>query len=205
MTLAAFLAVAAAHLLAAISPGPSFVLSVRTAASEGLRSAVGLAVGFGLCAAVWAVAALVGLSVLFELAPILFTVLKVVGGLFLVWIAVAMWRHAPEPMPTPEPGATPRGFGSAVRLGFLAMVANPKPAVFFGAVFVGLVPGDATATAKALVILNVFLVETAWYVAVARIFSLARARRGYARWKTALDRTLGAALGALGVRLAVLP
>ena len=202
MTLLAFVSVALVHLLAAISPGPSFVLAIRTAVSEGFRPATGLALGFGIGAAIWASLALVGLSLLFEIVPLLFTMLKLAGALFLIWIAVAMWRHAPDPMPAPSEHA-PRGLGSAIRLGVVTMFANPKPAVFFGAVFLGFVPAEATVPAKAIIVFNIFWVEAAWYILVARLFSLPAARAGYARFKTKIDRTLGLALGALGVRLAL--
>ncbi|WGH78762.1 LysE family transporter [Jannaschia ovalis] len=203
MSALAFVTLALAHLLAAISPGPSFVLSVKTAAAEGYRPALGLALGFGLAATIWAGAALLGLSLLFEIAPLLFTALKFLGAAFLVWLAVRMWRHAPDPIPAAEAGP-PRGMRSAIRLGTLAMLANPKPAIFFGAIFVGLVPATSTPAEKALVLFNIFWVEAAWYILVARLFSLPRARAAYGRFKTALDRSLGVALGALGVRL-VLP
>ena len=202
MTLAAFATVAFVHLLAAISPGPSFVLSVRTAAGEGFRPAFGLALGFGVGAAIWAAGALAGLSVLFEAAPMLFAALRIVGALFLIWLAVAMWRHAPEPMPRPGTQA-PRGFASAARLGIVTMFANPKAAIFFSAVFLGFVPAAAGPADKAVVVLNVLWVEAAWYVLVARAFSLPRPRAAYARWKTVLDRVLGVALGALGLRIAL--
>ncbi len=65
MTLTVFLSILSIHLIAAMSPGPSFVVSVRTAASEGFRPAFGLAVAFGLGAVIWALAAMSGLSVLF--------------------------------------------------------------------------------------------------------------------------------------------
>jgi threonine/homoserine/homoserine lactone efflux protein len=202
MTVLAFATVALVHLLAAISPGPSFVLSVKTAAVEGFAPALGLAIGFGLGAAIWAVAALVGLSVLFELVPVLFTALKLAGAAFLLWLAISMWRRAPDPMPGPG-AAVPPSLPGAMRLGILAMFANPKPAVFFGAVFLGFVPAEASWLAKAVIVVNVFWVEAAWYILVARVFSLPRARAGYARFKTVLDRTLGVALGALGIRLAL--
>ena len=202
MTPAAFLGVALAHLLAAISPGPSFVLSVRTAAADGFRTAAFLALGFGIGATVWAAAALLGLAVLFQIAPPLFTGLKVAGGLFLVWIAWNLWRHAPEPMPEVTPGAAPRGAWSALRLGTLSMLANPKPAIFFGAVFVGLIPAGATLGDKAIVLANILWVEAAWYLVVARVFSLPKARAGYARIKTAADRAFGGALAALGIGVA---
>ena len=202
MTAAAFLGVALVHLMAAISPGPSFVLSVRTAAAEGFRVAAALALGFGIGASIWAAAALLGLALVFEMAPVLLTGLKVAGGLFLVWIAVQMFRHANEPMPTVAPDAPPRGTWAAVRLGTLAMLANPKPAIFFGAVFVGLIPQTAAAADKLIVLLNILWVETLWYAVVAWLFSLPRARAAYARWKAALDRSFGTALGGLGIAVA---
>jgi threonine/homoserine/homoserine lactone efflux protein len=203
MTLAAFLSVALIHLVAAISPGPAFVLAVRTAATEGFRVAAALALGFGIGAALWAAAALLGLALLFSLVPPLFTALKVVGGLFLLYVAVQMWRHAREPMPVADPGAAPRGALAAVRLGALAMLANPKPAVFFGAVFVGLVPVEASGAERAVVIANILWVEAAWYVVVAWAFSRGWARAAYARAKTGLDRAMGGLIGALGARIAI--
>ena len=202
MTPLAFATVAFAHLLAAMSPGPSFVLSVRTASSEGLRPALALAAGFGLGAALWATAALLGLAVLFEAAPWLLVGLKVVGGAYLVWIAWQLWRHAREPMPMVEPGAAPRGMVAAGRQGLLTQLANPKVSIFFGAVFVGIVPADATLGGKLLLLLNIFTVETLWYVLVAGLFSTPRARAGYARWKAALDRAFGGLLAAFGALIA---
>ena len=202
MTLLAFATVALAHLLAAMSPGPSFVLSVRTATSEGLRPALALAAGFGLGAAAWAAAALLGLTILFEAAPWVLTALKVGGGAYLVWIAWQLWRHAREPLPEIVPGAAPRGAASAAGRGLLVQLANPKVSIFFGAVFVGIVPADATAQAKLLLLLNIFVVETAWYCLVAGLFSTPRARAAYARWKAALDRAFGGCLAAFGALIA---
>lgn len=203
MTLTIFLTIAAVHLLAAISPGPSFVVSVRTAASEGFRPALGLAIGFGLGAVVWATAALAGLALLFQVVPALYTALKVLGGLFLVWIAIQTWRHARDPMPQIEEGALPTSLAAAVLKGFGVMVANPKPAVFFGAVFVGLVPPETPLPMLGLVMAVIFIDETLWYVLVARLFSLPRPRAIYARMKSGVDRTFGVLLAGLGIRIAL--
>jgi threonine/homoserine/homoserine lactone efflux protein len=203
MTTGVFLAILLIHLAAAISPGPAFVVSVRTAAAEGFRPAAGLALGVGLGSAAWALAALAGLGLLFELAPALLTALKIAGGLFLVWIAVATWRHADDPLPQPEAGALPRGVASAVRLGLLTQLANPKTAVFFGAVFIGLVPPDAPTWSLALLLLAIGIDETLWYLVVARLFSLARARAAYGRAKRWVDRAFGGLMAALGARIAI--
>ncbi|MEM9708799.1 MAG: LysE family transporter [Pseudomonadota bacterium] len=205
MSLGVFLTIAAIHLLAAISPGPSFVVSVKTAASRGFRPAVGLAIGFGLGAVIWATAALAGLALLFQLVPALFLGLKVAGGLFLVWIAVQTWRHAKDPLPQlddRDPAAADSLLTAIIR-GVSVQLANPKPAVFFGAVFVGFVPPDAPLGALALVMAVIFVDETLWYILVARAFSLPKPRAAYSRAKTMIDRIFGAILGALGIQIAL--
>jgi threonine/homoserine/homoserine lactone efflux protein len=203
VTAAAFLSIALIHLMAAISPGPSFVMTVRTAASDGLRTALGVAAGLGVGAVIWALAALFGLHLLFQLAPALLLAFKLAGAAFLLWIALQTWRHAREPLPAPGVAATARGALGGFRLGLLTQLSNPKPAVFFGAVFVGLVPPGSSAAALALLLLVLFVDETLWYALVARVFSLDRARAAYGRAKTAVDRVFGGLIAAFGLKIAI--
>jgi len=202
VTLAAFVSVALIHLVAAMSPGPSFVVCIRTAITQGFGTAVALAVGFGLGAVLWATAALAGLALLFELVPQLFTALKIVGGAFLIWIGIQMWRHAKEPLDMDEAGLKRLSRARAIRHGFLTFAANPKTAVFFGAVFVGLVPVGTPVPMLALLIAVIFLNETLWYIVVARLFSLSHPRALYIRAKTWIDRAFGTLLGFFGLKIA---
>ncbi|OWJ78575.1 MULTISPECIES: LysE family translocator [Haematobacter] len=208
MTLAAFLAVWFVHLLAAISPGPAVLMAARVGLTEGARRGAWLAVGLGLGAVFWATAALFGLAVLFRLAPSLLWALKIGGAAYLIWLAIKMWRHAGDPADmtiapaTAAEGNAPRSPLSAVWLGIATQLANPKPAVFFGAVFVSTIPRGASALSLALVLIAVFLNEALWNAFVARIFSLDRVQRGYAGLKPVIDRTFGAFLVALGIKIA---
>lgn len=202
MTVAAFVAIVLIHLAAAISPGPSFVVAVRTAVSSGFGTATALAFGFGLGAVLWAFAAMAGLALVFELVPALFTALKFVGAGFLMWIAFQMWRHASEPMEMTAKNGKTLSNWQAVRFGFLTFASNPKPAVFFGAVFVGLVPVDTPLTWRIAILVAVFLNETLWYILVARLFSLARARTIYLGLKTTIDRIFSGFLVLLGLKIA---
>ncbi len=202
MTLAAFASIVLIHLLAAISPGPSFVVAVRTAANDGFSTACGLAFGFGIGAVIWAVAAMAGLAVLFELVPVLFASLKIVGAAFLLFIAFMMWKHAKSPLENAT-SAHPKTIKGAIRFGLLTFVTNPKPAIFFGAVFVGLVPMDAPLAWRAAIIFAIFLNETIWYVVVARVFSLPRARAAYINAKVWIDRCFGTLIAAFGLKIAL--
>ena len=202
MTLAAFISFVLIHLAAAVSPGPSFVVSLRTAANDGFAVAAALALGFGLGAVLWAVAAMAGLALLFEVMPVLFTSLKLVGAAFLIFIAFMMWKHASDPLDTAAKPAPMSKWG-AVRFGFATFATNPKSAIFFSAVFVGLVPVDTPLIWRAAIVAAIFVNETLWYLIVARVFSLPKARAAYIHLKATIDRCFGTLIAAFGVKIAL--
>ncbi|MCG6882980.1 MAG: LysE family translocator [Silicimonas sp.] len=203
MTLTAFLAAWLLHLVAAASPGPTILMSARIGVTEGMRTGAFYALGCGIGALVWATAALFGLAVLFQVAPALLIGFKLAGGLFLLWIALQMWRHAPDPVPAPSRDGAPRSDISATRFGLATQLANPKPAIFFGAVFVGTIPPEAPTWTLAALLAAIFVNETVCTAGVARIFSFETSRAAYARLKSSLDRVFGGILGLLGIKIAL--
>lgn len=202
MTLAALAAIYVVHLAAAMSPGPAVLLAARTALREGLMRGTYLSIGIGLGAVIWAIAALFGLALLFKLAPALLTTFKIIGGGYLLYLAFKIWRHAPEPMDTnldvSQTGLSPIGL---VWLGITTQLANPKPALFFGTVFLTFMPADPAVWAYPVVLLIVFVNDTGWNIIVSRIFSLERTRRTYLNLKTAIDRVFGGLLALLSAKL----
>jgi threonine/homoserine/homoserine lactone efflux protein len=198
------------HLLAVISPGPSLLVVARSAIAGSRGRGARVAAGLGLGTLIWSLAALFGLSVLFALAPWLYTGMKIAGAAFLLYVAVMLWRHARTPVPLDgtlaqeSAGAPALAAGplAAVRLGLLTQLANPKVAVFFGSIFVTLLPADPSPGTQAVVIAIVCANEVGWYAGVAYAFGVPRLRRGYARAKAWIDRTCGAFLAFLGLRLA---
>nr|WP_245218444.1 LysE family translocator [Rubellimicrobium aerolatum] len=201
--MAAFAAAWLIHLLAAASPGPAILMSARTGVTEGFRTGAWLALGIGFGAVVWAMAALFGLAAVFHVAPALFRGFKVMGALVLIWMAVQMWRHAPERLDMESRGRPPRGAGSALRLGLVTQLANPKPAVFFGAVFVGTVPPGTSLPWVGALMAMVLANEVFCNLVVARVFSFEGPRRAYARLKTGVDRAFGGVLALLGLKIAL--
>ena len=202
MTLAAFLAVAFLHLMAAVSPGPAVLMSARTGVTEGLRTGFFLALGIGIGGVIWAMAALFGLNLVFQAAPALLWALKIIGGLYLIHMAWGMWKNADQPLDMGGEGRLPRSAGSAFRLGLITQLANPKPAILFSAIFVGTVPPGTSVWVYAALLAVVFLNETIWNTVVARIFSYRRSKAAYISLKTIIDRSFGGLLALLGVKIA---
>jgi len=95
------------------------------------------------------------------------------------------------------------GSWRALRTGFMTNATNPKSAVFFAAVFVGLLPPDTPLWQRSLLVAVFFADEFLWNVLVARVFSLGPARSAYGRLKAWIDRAFGAIIALLGVKIAV--
>ncbi|MEM8956720.1 MAG: LysE family transporter, partial [Pseudomonadota bacterium] len=189
---------------AVISPGPAVIVALRVAARDGARAALFVAVGLGFGAVTWAAAALLGLTALFSLFPELLTALRIGGAIFLLFLAWMIWRAADNPISNgSEATAATRTRLSAVRLGFLTQVSNPKAAVFFSAVFIGLPPPGLDTADIALLLAVILSIETIWYAIVALLFSRGPARRVYGRIKSGFERLLGGALAALGIKIAL--
>ncbi len=202
MTLAAFLTFAFLTLLGAISPGPAVLMSARTGLNEGFRTGSFLAAGIGAGAVFWAICAMSGLGILFAWAPALLIVLKLAGGAFLIWVGFGLWRDAAKPFEMTDQRPTPRSALSALRLGLVTQLTNPKPVVLLSAIFLGTVPPEAQMWQRLALLAVLFFFETTWNILVARIFSLDRTRAAYISLKTIIDRAFGGLLILLGVKIA---
>ena len=203
MTLTAFLAFALFTLLGAISPGPAVLMSARTGLTEGFRTGAFLAIGIGAGAVFWATCAMSGLGLLFAWAPSLLIALKLGGGAYLIWVGVSLWRGADKPFDTTDTRPTPRSAASALWLGLVTQLTNPKPVVLMSAVFLGTVPPDTPLWQRLALLAVLFTFETVWNILVARIFSLDRTRATYISLKTIIDRAFGGMLVLLGLRIAL--
>jgi threonine/homoserine/homoserine lactone efflux protein len=199
--LVALLGLAVVHLLAVASPGPSTVLVVQTAAvsrRRGLISAFAMMLG----ALAWASAALFGLQALFAQFAWLYLVFQVAGGLFLIYLAVMIWRHARDPLPEIEVMAGGSDWQVFTRA-LLLQLSNPKIMVFFGSIFLSVLPHDMPAWMQATVLALVAVDEFTWFALLALTFSGSTARAFYRRAKFWIERFMGGALALLGLRLAL--
>ena len=138
------------HLLAVVSPGPSFVVVAQIAAARSRRAGVMASLAMTIGAGVWAIAAMVGLQALFARFETLYTVMRIAGGLYLLWVAYRMWRHAGAPLPTAQPGQDPGSTSDVFRRALLVQLANPKLVVFMGSIFLALLPAGAPRVTRTL-------------------------------------------------------
>jgi threonine/homoserine/homoserine lactone efflux protein len=188
------------HLVAAMSPGPSFLITARTAVARSRVDGVKVALGIGIGTIVWSAVALMGLNFLSRQFYWLFTFFRVAGALYLLWIAFQIFSHAADSVEMNEVASNENGDDLVLR-GFLTQIANPKVAVFFGSIFVAMLPGEMPGWMVIALIAIVTMNEIAWYSVVSLFFGSSSVRRFYLIAKRWIDRVAGAVLGLLSLRL----
>lgn len=191
-----------AVLVGAVSPGPSFVLVSRIAVKSSRWDGLASALGMGLGGAVFATLALLGFVTVLRQVESLYLLLRVLGGLYLVYIGVRIWRGATEPLDvsgagTTRPSSAFRSFG----IGLATQLSNPKTAIVYASIFVAFLPSSAPTWLLLSLPALVFVVEASWYAVVAVAFSASGPRSAYLRSKAWVDRIAGGVMGALGARL----
>ena len=200
--LSALVGVIAALTVGVISPGPSFVLVARTAVSSSRAKGVAAAIGMGAGGVVFAVAALFGLQGLLLAVPSVYLALKVLGGLYLAYLGIRIWRAAKQPLPVVGLAGERTSTFKSLLLGFTTQISNPKTAIVYASVFAAFMPATQSLGFDLALVALVFSIEATWYSVVALALSSERPRSAYLRHKAWVDRIAGGVMVALGVKLA---
>jgi threonine/homoserine/homoserine lactone efflux protein len=124
-----FIAVAVAHFLALLIPGVDFLLIARTSLTKGWRSAIGACVGIALANGVFITAAFAGVSLVAN--PAILTLIRLVGGSFLISVGVSFLRSKSHITVSAEPSVRSPNWSRSFALGATSGLLNPKNALFY--------------------------------------------------------------------------
>jgi threonine/homoserine/homoserine lactone efflux protein len=116
-----------------VVPGPDTVVVTKNVLMHGRRVAIGTSFGVSAGLLVWTVATAVGVASLLRASAVAFTVLKLVGALYLIWLGVQALRaaaHASSSGEDQQSGSRAIGALGGFRQGFFSDLANPKIGVF---------------------------------------------------------------------------
>lgn len=188
-----------------VIPGPSVLFVVGRALAYGRRLALASVAGNWIGAFTLVVAVAFGIGALVERSLALFTVIKLVGAGYLIYLGVQAWRQRRKPSVF-EPGQSARGSWRAVRDGFLVGVTNPKSAVFFAAVLPQFVDRSRGHVPLQMLVLGMIFLFIAMVTDLVWCLAASGARTWFGRSPRRLalvGGTGGLAMIGLGVTIAV--
>lgn len=126
-----------------LTPGPDVLYIVNHSLRGGVR--VGMVAALGIFAGcfVHVAVATIGLGALLATSALAFTVVKVIGAAYLLWMGVRLLR-ASTPGWSPDAAPADSDMGRVFRRGFLTNALNPKVALFFLAFLPQFIAPDAS-------------------------------------------------------------
>lgn len=203
--LSIFISVACLFAFNVLTPGASFVLTVRNALAHGRRAGYGVALGLATADILLAVLAVAGLAAVLKTNGSALLVLGYVGGVWIAATGLKMFQRAHrtdfeivacEDLPE-------LAQWSGVRLGMSAGLSNPQAIIFFASVFVADMVGEPSLAQAVGIVLTVAASSIVVRCGIVRLVTLPVVREAYLAKRRKIETISGVALFSFGMKLAV--
>lgn len=191
-------------LIAAITPGPNFFITVHTAVGKNRRLSLYTVFGIVVGTLIWAVAGFFGITIIFQTVPLIYYVLKIVGGIYLIYIGLKLiiFKKVKE-VNNKNNDVTGMEPFSCFKLGLFTNLLNPKTAAFITSLFAATIPQDASLGLGLLCIICICTISTIWYSFVSILFSYENAKKIYVNCRSYIEKIAGFIFIIFGIKLAV--
>jgi len=199
-----FVTVAIAHFLALLSPGPDFVLVVKSAIKNEGKNAIGIALGIASANAVYIGLCLIGVgSILAASVPVMIA-LKIIGGLFLIYLAVQALRTRKSSynhLDLVEPencNSSQSTFLNEFLTGFMSGILNPKNLLFYLSLFTVVLTPEVGFSFKLGLGIWMTAIVFLWDISIIFLLSTRMMRSKFTKAAYYIDKITGALLGFIG-------
>ncbi|MBT8360081.1 MAG: LysE family transporter [Desulfobacterales bacterium] len=201
MDLSVLVAVSVIWAVAAITPGPNFFITVHTAIGTSRRLSLFTVLGIVAGTLVWSISGYLGISILFKTVPMLYFSLKIIGGLYLVYVGFTLiFTRKNQPKSETDRYHSPI---DCFRLGLFTNLLNPKTAAFMTSLFAATIPPNAPIELGVLSVVLICSISAMWYSLVSAVFSYDIAKEIYEQQKQKIKKMAGAIFIGFGLKLSI--
>ncbi|MFE1905912.1 LysE family translocator [Streptomyces gardneri] len=198
------IAVAVITVLAVISPGADFAMTVRNSYLYGRTAGVLAAVGIALGVLVHVTYTMLGVGLLVSRSPMLFTAMKLIGAAYLVYIGYRTFVTKTQ-VDIDLSGDGGLSKAGALRTGFLTNALNPKTMLFVLSTYTQVVSADTPVFQQVGYGLFMSFAHLVWFALAALLFSHQNLRARLLQRQSVLNKVIGTVLVGLGMVLALTP
>ncbi len=195
------------HLLAAMSPGPDFLLVSSQTLTKGKKVGFYCSFGITLGLSVHILYSIFGLATVIAHSAWLLTIIKIIGGSYLIYLGWQGIRSKAKP-PTENNQSsventvlTKTAIKSSIKQGFFCNVFNPKAPIYFVSLFTLVLSVDMPMWQLTFYGLWIMLLQMAWFSTVVMLLSVPAINRKFQSHAHWVDRVMGVAMASLGLNL----
>ena len=192
--------VATITFLAVISPGPDFAMVTRNSYAYGTKVGLFAALGIAVGVQVHVFYTLFGVTLIIMGSPTLFTIVKLLGVGYLVYIGFKSFTNT-QKMNTEGNNLTKPSSLTAFRMGFLTNALNPKTMFFVVSVYTQVIQNNNSQWLNFSYGLFISFAHWLWFSLIALFFATPTIRNRILNYQLTMDKVIGALLMILGISL----
>lgn len=191
------------HILAAISPGPDFIFVFQQTLSRGQAAGLLCVLGMGLGFGVHILYSVLGLAVVIANAAWLLTLIKIIGGAYLIYLGYHGLRAKAknEVVEIVKTEVAPESWLKTLWKGFICNVLNPKAPVYLVSVFTVVLSPDMPLWQLSIYGAWMMFLLFAWFATFAFLLSIPSVNRQFQKAGHWIDRVLGFVMVGLGIKV----
>ena len=196
--------VALLNLLAAMSPGPDFVMSVKNSLNYSRKTGIFTGIGIGLGIGIHITYCAAGIGFIISKSLTVFTIIKFIGAAYLIYMGVSsIFTNKSSIKITEEKKPTDLTKFQAIKIGFLTNLLNPKATLFFLGLFTFVINHETPF--YVILIISFIMITTAitWFTLVAIFFTQKRVRATFLKFENIINKSFGGLLIILGIKIAL--
>lgn len=190
-------------ILTFFNPGANLFVVVQTTLSSGKRA--GLTCGYGVVLgnAIYSGLGLFGLVTLMAQFGEFFSIIKILGGAYLIYYAISTFRNKTQLNLNTDSGC--ESFRPTVyfRRGLISDLSNPQTILFFISIFSTTLNANTPLWTKIVIWLGIVTASLIWRIILCQTFSLSSVRRTYSRIHKVVGKIVGLILGGLASKLII--
>lgn len=190
------------HSLAAVSPGPDFVLVCQQTLSHGRRAGYLCSIGIALGLSIPIIYSAFGLAAIIASSTTAFWLIKILGGSYLIYLGIKAVRARPanDIVNSSRTEVSP-SIRKSLNMGLLCNILNPKAPIYFVALFTLVLSPDMPSYRLAIYAAGMMLIQLAWFSIVKALLSTPAVSRKIIRAGLWINRLLGGAMIVMGLKL----
>ncbi|EYD87641.1 TPA: LysE family transporter [Escherichia coli] len=183
------------------NPGANLFVVVQTSLASGRRAGVLTGLGVALGDAIYSGLGLFGMATLITQCEEIFSLIKIVGGSYLLWFAWNSMRRqsTPQMSTLQQPLSAP--WYVFFRRGLITDLSNPQTVLFFISIFSVTLSAETPTWARLMAWAGIVLASVIWRIFLSQAFSLPAVRRAYGRMQQVASRIIGMVIGLFALRL----
>jgi RhtB (resistance to homoserine/threonine) family protein len=186
-----------------VSPGADFVMITRNSIFHGRKS--GLYSSLGIALAIWIHVAysIAGLAIIISKSIVLFSLIKYLGAAYLIYIGYKTFTSKDHININHEVKAPKLSWFSAIKLGFITNVLNPKTTLFFLSIFTQVVNPSTPVWIQLIYGLIISSAHLIWFSIVSLFFSHPSLVNRFNIHKQKIEKVVGSVLIGFGIKVAI--